>query len=57
MDMWRTPHPYSPKLLASKRGGKKREYYLVSALSNTVISGPKTRLVDSGASKHMTGYK
>jgi hypothetical protein len=30
---------------------------LVSALSSTVITGPKTWLVDSGASKHMTGYK
>jgi len=36
---------------------KKREYYLVSELSNTVITGPKTWLVDSGASKHMTSYK
>jgi hypothetical protein len=30
---------------------------MVSTLSSTVITGPKTWLVDSGASKHMTGYK
>jgi DNA mismatch repair ATPase MutL len=35
----------------------RKEYYLVSALSSTVITGPKTWLVDSGASKNMTGYK
>jgi hypothetical protein len=35
----------------------RKEYYLVFALSSTVITGPKTWLVDSGSSKHMTGYK
>jgi hypothetical protein len=30
---------------------------LVSALSSLVFTWPKTWLVDSGASKHMTGYK
>jgi hypothetical protein len=35
----------------------RKEYYLVSALSNTIITGPKTWLVDSGASKLMIGYK
>jgi hypothetical protein len=35
----------------------RKEYYLVSALSNSVFTGPKTWLVDSGASKHMTRYK
>jgi hypothetical protein len=30
---------------------------VVSALSNSVFTGLKTWLVDSGASKHMTGYK
>jgi hypothetical protein len=35
----------------------RKEYYLVSALSSTVIIELKNRLVDSGASKHMTGYK
>jgi hypothetical protein len=35
----------------------RKEYYLVSALSSSVSTGPKTWLVDSGASKHMTGYK
>jgi transposase InsO family protein len=35
----------------------RKEYYLVSALSSIVITGPKTWLVESGSSKHMTGYK
>jgi hypothetical protein len=35
----------------------REEYYLVSSLSSLVFTGPKTWLVDSGASKHMTGYK
>jgi hypothetical protein len=35
----------------------RKEYYLVSALSSTVITGSKTWLVYSGASKHMTEYK
>jgi hypothetical protein len=30
---------------------------LVSSLSSSVSMGPKTWLVDNGASKHMTGYK
>jgi hypothetical protein len=34
-----------------------KEYYLVYALSSSVFTQPKTWLVDSGASKHMTGYK
>jgi hypothetical protein len=34
-----------------------KEYYLVSSLSSLVSMGSKTLLVDSGASKHMTGYK
>jgi hypothetical protein len=35
----------------------KKEYYLVSALSSTVIKRPKNWLVDCGTSKHMTWYK
>jgi hypothetical protein len=35
----------------------RKEYYLVSALSSLVFMGSKTWLVDSGASKHMIGYK
>jgi hypothetical protein len=36
---------------------KRKEYYLVSALSSLVFTGPKTWLLDNGASKHMTRYK
>jgi hypothetical protein len=35
----------------------RKEYYLVSSLSSSVFTGPKNWLVDSGASKNMTGYK
>jgi len=35
----------------------RKEYYLVSALSNSVFTGPKTWLVDNGASNHMTRLK
>lgn len=33
------------------------EYSLISALTGTVTHGNDTWLVDSGASKHMTGFK
>ena len=33
------------------------EYYLISALTSMVTHGNDTWLVDSGASKHMTGFK
>ena len=33
------------------------EYVLISTLTGTVTHGNGTWLVDSGASKHMTGYK
>ena len=33
------------------------EYSLISALTGTVTHGNDTWLVDSGASKHMAGYK
>ena len=33
------------------------EYSLISTLTGTVTHGNDTWLVDSGASKHMTGYK
>jgi hypothetical protein len=45
------------KKIPSNEKENRKEYYLVSALSNLVFTGPKTWLVDSGASNHMTGYK
>ena len=33
------------------------EYVLISTLTGTVTHGSDTWLVDSGASKHMTGYR
>jgi hypothetical protein len=35
----------------------RNEYYLVFCLCSKIITGLKTWLVGSGASKHMTGYK
>jgi hypothetical protein len=35
----------------------RKEYYLFSSLSSSVSTGPKTWLIDIGASKRMTGYK
>jgi hypothetical protein len=43
--------------IPSNEKENRKEYYLVSALSSSVFIGPKTWLVDNGASKHMTGYK
>ena len=33
------------------------EYVLISALTDTISHGSNDWIVDSGASKHMTGYK
>jgi hypothetical protein len=43
--------------IPSNEKENRKEYYLVSALSSSVFMGPKTWLVDNGASKHMTGFK
>ena len=36
---------------------KIEDYVLISALSGSVSPGEDTRLIDSGASKHMTGQR
>jgi hypothetical protein len=43
--------------IPSNEKENRKEYYLVSTLSSSVFTSPKTWLVDSGASKDMTGYK
>jgi hypothetical protein len=43
--------------IPSNEKENRKEYHLVSALSNSVFTGPKTWLVGSGASKHLTWYK
>jgi hypothetical protein len=43
--------------IPSNEKENRKESYLVSALFISVFMGPKTWLADSGASKHMTGYK
>jgi hypothetical protein len=43
--------------IPSNEKENRKEYYLDFALSSSVFTGPKTWLVDSGASNHMTGYK
>ena len=35
----------------------RKEYYLISSLSRTITGILDTWLVDSGASRHMTGYQ
>jgi hypothetical protein len=45
------------KKIPSNEKENRKEYYLVSTLSISVFTGPKTWLVDSGASKHMIWYK
>lgn len=35
----------------------RKEYYLISALSSTITKSVETWLVDSSASRHMTGYR
>ena len=42
---------------AKKDEDSSEEYVLISALTGSVSPGNDTSLVDSGASKHMTGYK
>jgi len=36
---------------------KRKEYYLITALSGSLTTSQDTWFVDSGKSKHMTGYK
>ena len=42
---------------ATKEQEQHRECYLISTLSDTVTKSKDVWLVDSGASKHMTGFK
>ena len=42
---------------ATKEDEPRREYYLISALSGSITNHAKSWLVDSGASKHMTGNR
>ena len=41
----------------SEDSSSEDEYVLISALMGTVTHGSKDCLIDSGASKHMTGFK
>jgi hypothetical protein len=43
--------------IPSNEKENRKESYLVSALFISAFMGPKTWLTDSGASKHMIGYK
>jgi hypothetical protein len=42
---------------ATKEKEPHKEYYLISALSNTITKSEEIWLIDSGASRHMTGFK
>jgi hypothetical protein len=41
----------------SKEDDSSEDYVLISTLRGTITHGSDTLLIDSGASKHMTGYK
>jgi hypothetical protein len=43
--------------MKEKEDDSSEEYVLISTLIGTVTHGSDTWLIDSGASKHMTGYK
>jgi hypothetical protein len=42
---------------ATKEQEQHKEYYLISALSDTITKSEEIWLIDSGASRHMTGFK
>ena len=42
---------------SSKEDEPRREYYLISALSRSITNSANSWLVDSGASRHMTGFR
>jgi hypothetical protein len=46
-----------PDQKRAKEDDSSEEYVLISTLTGTVTHGSDTWLIDSGASKHMTGYK
>jgi hypothetical protein len=46
-----------PDQKRAKGDESSEEYVLISSLTRTVTHGSDTWLIDSGASKHMTGYK
>ena len=41
---------------SSEEDEPRREYYLISALSGSITNSANSWLVDSGSSKHMTGF-
>ena len=45
------------KMRRGIKGDSCEEYVLISTLTGSVSHGSDTWLVDSGASKHMIGYK
>ena len=42
---------------ATKEQEQQKEYYLISALFSTITKSEEIWLIDSGASRHMTGFK
>jgi hypothetical protein len=46
-----------PKKVAKQDESSDEDYVLISALTGTVTHGSDTWLIDSGASKHTTGYE
>ena len=48
---------YSSSLQVSDDSSSDEEYVLISALTGTITHGSNDWLIESGASKHMTGFK
>ena len=42
---------------SSKEDEPRREYYLISSLLGSITNSANSWLVDSGASRHMTGFR
>ena len=49
--------PKKKKKIKANKGEPRREYYLIFALSGSITDSATSWLVDSGASRHMTGNR
>ena len=50
-------HPERDSDMKSEDSSSEDEYVLISALTGNITHGSDDWLIDSGASKHMTGFK
>lgn len=50
-------HMHQRKKTKENEHDSQKEYFFISALTGTITTNSDTWLIDSGASKHMTGYR